>query len=189
MVPGSPPSSAGPVGLFDIVTCLDVLDTVEARFVDAVLDDIARRAGRGLCSTASHGRTRKDFRCVRPSIGARWSNGLPINATKSSTPAWTGSSASSSPPSPAARPAGPEPRPVACCLPRYGFSSMRRQTEAVMLYWALVFLIVAIIAGILGFGGVAFAAVGIAKLLFFVFLIVFLVMLVTGFVRRRPPPI
>lgn len=30
-----------PEGRYDIVTCLDVLDTVEARFVDAVLDDIA----------------------------------------------------------------------------------------------------------------------------------------------------
>jgi uncharacterized membrane protein YtjA (UPF0391 family) len=36
-----------------------------------------------------------------------------------------------------------------------------------MLYWALVFLIVAIIAAIFGFGGVAVAAAGIAKLLFF----------------------
>ena len=38
-----------------------------------------------------------------------------------------------------------------------------------MLYWALVFLIVAIIAAIFGFGGVAVAAAGIAKLLFFIF--------------------
>jgi uncharacterized membrane protein YtjA (UPF0391 family) len=39
-----------------------------------------------------------------------------------------------------------------------------------MLYYALVFLVVALIAGFLGFGGVAFAAAGIAKILFFVFL-------------------
>ena len=31
-----------------------------------------------------------------------------------------------------------------------------------MLYWALMFLIIAIIAGVLGFGGIAFAAAGIA---------------------------
>ena len=35
-----------------------------------------------------------------------------------------------------------------------------------MLYYALVALVIAIIAGILGFGGIAFAAVGIAKILF-----------------------
>jgi uncharacterized membrane protein YtjA (UPF0391 family) len=39
-----------------------------------------------------------------------------------------------------------------------------------MLYWALLLLIIAIIAAILGFGGVAVAAVGIAKILFFIFL-------------------
>ena len=44
-----------------------------------------------------------------------------------------------------------------------------------MLYWALVFLIVAIIAAIFGFGGVAVAAAGIAKLLFFIFLVVFII--------------
>jgi uncharacterized membrane protein YtjA (UPF0391 family) len=47
-----------------------------------------------------------------------------------------------------------------------------------MLYYAVVFLIVAIIAGLLGFGAVAFAAAGIAKLLFFIFLILFLLSLV-----------
>ena len=37
-----------------------------------------------------------------------------------------------------------------------------------MLYWAVVFLIVAIIAGILGFGGIAAAAAGMAKILFYI---------------------
>jgi len=54
-----------------------------------------------------------------------------------------------------------------------------------MLYWALVFLGVAIIAGVLGFGGVAIMAAGIAKLLFYIFLVVFLVTLVMGLGRRR----
>jgi uncharacterized membrane protein YtjA (UPF0391 family) len=44
-----------------------------------------------------------------------------------------------------------------------------------MLTWAFVFLIVAIIAGLLGFGGVASTATGIAKVLFFLFLVIFLV--------------
>ncbi len=53
-----------------------------------------------------------------------------------------------------------------------------------MLYWALVFLIVAMIAAVLGFGGVAVAAAGIAKLLFFIFLVVFVLTLIAGLTRR-----
>ena len=55
-----------------------------------------------------------------------------------------------------------------------------------MLYYALLFLVVAIIAGALGFGGIAGASVGIAKILFFVFLILFLASLVFGGFRRVP---
>ncbi len=47
-----------------------------------------------------------------------------------------------------------------------------------MLYWALMFLVVALIAGVLGFTGVAVAAAGIAKVLFAVFLVRFLVSIV-----------
>jgi uncharacterized membrane protein YtjA (UPF0391 family) len=61
--------------------------------------------------------------------------------------------------------------------------------EVLMLYWAAVFFIIAIIAGYLGFGGVAVAASGIAQTLFFVFLVIFLVALVMGLSRRRAPPI
>ena len=46
-----------------------------------------------------------------------------------------------------------------------------------MLRWALIFLVVALIAAFLGFGGLAGTAVGIAKILFFVFLVLFLVFL------------
>jgi uncharacterized membrane protein YtjA (UPF0391 family) len=44
-----------------------------------------------------------------------------------------------------------------------------------MLMWALLFLIVAIIVGFLGFGDIASTATGIAKVLFFLFLAFFLV--------------
>jgi uncharacterized membrane protein YtjA (UPF0391 family) len=44
-----------------------------------------------------------------------------------------------------------------------------------MLRWALLFLVVAIVAGIFGFAGVMVAAAGIAKLLFYVFLVLFVV--------------
>lgn len=53
-----------------------------------------------------------------------------------------------------------------------------------MLYWALVFLLIAIAAGVLGFGGISLAAAGIAKILFFIFLVLFLVSLVTHMSRR-----
>ena len=53
-----------------------------------------------------------------------------------------------------------------------------------MLYWALVFLVVAIIAGLLGFGAIAFAAAGIAKILFFIFIVAFLISLVMHVARR-----
>ncbi|AZG12835.1 MULTISPECIES: DUF1328 domain-containing protein [Cupriavidus] len=54
-----------------------------------------------------------------------------------------------------------------------------------MLYYALVFFIVAIVAAIFGFGGIAAGAVEIAKILFFIFLVVALVAAVMGLVRRR----
>jgi uncharacterized membrane protein YtjA (UPF0391 family) len=53
-----------------------------------------------------------------------------------------------------------------------------------MLYWALVFFIFALVAAVLGFGGIASASVGIAKVLFLVFLVLFLASLLTGLVRR-----
>ena len=52
-----------------------------------------------------------------------------------------------------------------------------------MLYYALVFLVVALIAGFLGFGGVAFAAAGIAKILFFIFLGIFIGTLIMHLLR------
>ena len=58
-----------------------------------------------------------------------------------------------------------------------------------MLYYAVVFFVIAIIAAVLGFGGIAFGAAEIAKVLFFVFLVIFLVALVMGLSRRRAPPI
>lgn len=53
-----------------------------------------------------------------------------------------------------------------------------------MLYYALIFLVVALIAGALGFGGIAGASVGIAKVLFFLFIILFVVSLLVGGFRR-----
>src|SRR5579871_1074383 len=54
----------------------------------------------------------------------------------------------------------------------------------VMLYYALMFLVVALLAGLLGFTGVALAAAGIAKIVFFIFLVLFVVSLITHAARR-----
>jgi uncharacterized membrane protein YtjA (UPF0391 family) len=53
-----------------------------------------------------------------------------------------------------------------------------------MLNYALMFFVVAILAAILGFGGIAIAAAGIAKFLFYIFAVLFLVSLVAGLLRR-----
>jgi uncharacterized membrane protein YtjA (UPF0391 family) len=49
-----------------------------------------------------------------------------------------------------------------------------------MLNLALGFLVIAILAAIFGFGGIVGAAAGIAQLLFFIFLVLFLVSLIFG---------
>jgi uncharacterized membrane protein YtjA (UPF0391 family) len=53
-----------------------------------------------------------------------------------------------------------------------------------MLRWALGFFIVALVAALLGFTGIAVAATGVAKLLFYLFLILFLVTLLGHLLRR-----
>ncbi len=53
-----------------------------------------------------------------------------------------------------------------------------------MLYWALVFFIIALVAAVMEFGGMAIEAAGVAKILFYLFLIFFLVTPVMGLARR-----
>jgi uncharacterized membrane protein YtjA (UPF0391 family) len=54
-----------------------------------------------------------------------------------------------------------------------------------MLRWALIFLVIGLVAGILGFGGIAGASFAIAKILFFVFLFIFLALLIGGLATAR----
>ena len=54
-----------------------------------------------------------------------------------------------------------------------------------MLRWALIFLVVALVAGLLGFWALEGLAMWIAKVLFIIFLILFIISLVAG--RRGPP--
>lgn len=54
-----------------------------------------------------------------------------------------------------------------------------------MLNWVVTFLIVALIAALFGFGGIAGASLEIAKVIFFVAIILFLLSAVFGVVGRR----
>jgi uncharacterized membrane protein YtjA (UPF0391 family) len=55
-----------------------------------------------------------------------------------------------------------------------------------MLYWAIMFFIISVIAAVFGFTGIAVAAAGVAKILFFVFLVLFVSSLIYYGVNRRP---
>jgi uncharacterized membrane protein YtjA (UPF0391 family) len=55
----------------------------------------------------------------------------------------------------------------------------------IMLSWVVTFLIIALIAGILGFGGIAGASIEIAKVIFFIAVVLFLVSAVVGLARGR----
>jgi uncharacterized membrane protein YtjA (UPF0391 family) len=57
--------------------------------------------------------------------------------------------------------------------------------DRVMLGWVVTFLVVALIAGILGFGGIAGASIEIAKIIFFIAVVLFLVSAVVGLARGR----
>jgi uncharacterized membrane protein YtjA (UPF0391 family) len=53
-----------------------------------------------------------------------------------------------------------------------------------MLRWAATFFVIAIVAAVLGFGGIAAGASEIARILFFVFLVVFVATLIMGMTRK-----
>jgi uncharacterized membrane protein YtjA (UPF0391 family) len=59
--------------------------------------------------------------------------------------------------------------------------------EIAMLRWSISFFILAIIAGVLGFGGIANASVDIAKILFFVFIVLFGISVLAAALRGRMP--
>lgn len=61
----------------------------------------------------------------------------------------------------------------------------RSKGTNIMLNWAITFLVIALIAAVLGFGVLAGTAMEIAKILFFVFLILFIISIISG--RRMPP--
>ena len=59
--------------------------------------------------------------------------------------------------------------------------------RSIMLGWAVTFLIIALVAALFGFGGIAGTAVEIAKLIFFVAIVLFAISAVIGLLRGSSP--
>lgn len=57
-----------------------------------------------------------------------------------------------------------------------------------MLGWAVLFLVIALVAGVLGFGGVASVSMEIAQIVFWIFIVLFVVSLIYSLVSGRRPP-
>jgi len=71
-----------------------------------------------------------------------------------------------------------EPRP-ACGVGETG--EVQQDTKEVgMIKWAIIFFVISIIAGFFGFTGVASGARSIAKVLFFIAVVIFLIVLIFG---------
>jgi uncharacterized membrane protein YtjA (UPF0391 family) len=71
-----------------------------------------------------------------------------------------------------------------CANPPAGNRPPQEEKEKEMLHYAVVFLVIALIAALFGFGGIAAGAVGIAKILFFVFVIMAVVTFVLGLLKK-----
>ncbi len=54
-----------------------------------------------------------------------------------------------------------------------------------MLRWALIFLVISLIAALFGFTGISVAAADIARILFFIFIVIFIVLLLGGLMAGR----
>jgi uncharacterized membrane protein YtjA (UPF0391 family) len=79
-----------------------------------------------------------------------------------------------------------------CTLARFqsrrGAAAVKRGAH-LMLGWALTFLIIAIIAAVLGFGGIAGLSIEIAKIIFFVAIVLFVISAIFGLIRGRRSPV
>jgi uncharacterized membrane protein YtjA (UPF0391 family) len=71
------------------------------------------------------------------------------------------------------------------CVIARGAGARIKIAELVMLSWVVTFLIIALIAGILGFGGIAGVSIEIAKAIFFIAVVLFIVSAVVGLARGR----
>lgn len=70
---------------------------------------------------------------------------------------------------------------------RPSFNNLKFVRETKMLNLAITLLVLALIAAVLGFGGIAGSMVGIAKILFYVFIVLFLISAVVSALQGRAP--
>jgi uncharacterized membrane protein YtjA (UPF0391 family) len=61
--------------------------------------------------------------------------------------------------------------------------------DNIMLRWAITFLVIALIAAVLGFGGIAAVSMDIAKVIFLVFIVLFIIAAAMHVLRGKTPPI
>jgi uncharacterized membrane protein YtjA (UPF0391 family) len=57
--------------------------------------------------------------------------------------------------------------------------------KSIMLRWSVIFLIIALVAALFGFGVIASGAASVAKILFFIFIVLFIITLLTGRSPRK----
>jgi uncharacterized membrane protein YtjA (UPF0391 family) len=63
--------------------------------------------------------------------------------------------------------------------------SPRKRPSMSLLKWALIFLLISLVAALFGFTGLSVATADIARILFYIFLIIFVVLLILGLVASR----
>jgi len=74
-------------------------------------------------------------------------------------------------------------------LSKSGFGHCNLCGREVMLGWAITFLVIALIAAVLGFGGIAGLSMEIAKIIFFVAILLFAIAAIVGLLRGRTPTV
>jgi len=67
---------------------------------------------------------------------------------------------------------------------RNGRTPDQQDWSPTMLHYAVVFFIIALVAALFGFGGIAASAAGIAKILFLVFIVLAVASLLFGLIRK-----
>jgi uncharacterized membrane protein YtjA (UPF0391 family) len=77
--------------------------------------------------------------------------------------------------------------PKASFIRKRNSSRKQLREDHNMLGWAVTFLIIALIAALLGFGGIAGVAMEAAKIVFFVAIVLFLIAAIAGVIRGRRP--
>jgi uncharacterized membrane protein YtjA (UPF0391 family) len=65
-------------------------------------------------------------------------------------------------------------------MARDGWSIRKRTKTMSLLKWALIFLVISLVAALFGFTGIAAASADIAQILFYIFVVIFLVLLILG---------